>query len=76
MDLCTPNIIVQEYLGGISGAQLVKLQEQGVEPFMYVKENLVLTWINSLITLGKEYVYGMFTYQAYKEILTQVMLNS
>ena len=60
-DLCTENIIVQEYLGGISGAQLVRLQEQGVEPYAYVKENLGSELDQQLITLGTEYVYGMFT---------------
>lgn len=61
LDLCTPNIIVQEYLGGISGAQLVKLQEQGIEPYSYVKENIGSELDKQLITLGKEYVYGIFT---------------
>ena len=59
-DLCTPSIIVQEYIGGISAAQLIKLQEQGVDPFMYVQEALGSNLDKQLITLGHEYVYGMF----------------
>ncbi len=61
LELSTPNIIVQEYLGGISGAQLVKLQEQGVEPHSYVMEKLGSNLDQQLITLGQEYIYGMFT---------------
>jgi hypothetical protein len=61
LNLCTQNIIVQEYIGGISGAQLVRLQEQGVEPYNYVKEQLGSELDKQLITLGEEYVYGMFT---------------
>lgn len=60
LDLCTPNIIVQEYLGGISVAQLIKLKEQGVDPYTYVKETLNSDLDQQLITLGIEYVYGMF----------------
>jgi len=60
-DLCTANIIVQEYIGGISGAQLIRLQEQGVEPYSYVKEQLGSDLDQQLITLGTEYVFGMFT---------------
>jgi hypothetical protein len=61
IELCTNNLIVQEYLGGISGAQLVRLQEQGIEPYAYVKEHLNSELDKQLITLGIEYVYGMFT---------------
>lgn len=60
VDLCTPNIIVQEYLGGVSAAQLIKLQEQGIDLVSYVKENLNSDLDQQLITLGEEYVYGMF----------------
>ena len=60
-ELCTSNIIVQEYLGGISGAQLVRLQEQGIEPWSYVNEQLGSDLDKQLTTLGKEYVNGMFT---------------
>jgi len=61
IELCTKNIIVQEYIGGISGAQLVKLQEQGVEPWLYVNEQLGSDLDKQLITMGEEYVKGMFT---------------
>lgn len=61
IELCTPNIIVQEYIGGISGAQLIRLQEQGIEPYSYVKEQLNSDLDQQLTTLGTEYVFGMFT---------------
>jgi len=59
-DLCTPNIIVQEYVDGISGAQLVKLQDQGVEPKTYIQEMLGSDLDEQLITVGYEYLYGVF----------------
>jgi hypothetical protein len=61
LDLCTPNLIVQEYIPGISGAQLVKLKEQGIEPSAYVQEKLGSDLDEQLITLGYEYIHGMFT---------------
>ncbi len=61
LELSTRNIIVQQYLAGISGAQLVRLQEQGIEPHAYVMEQLGSDLDQQLITLGKEYIYGMFT---------------
>ena len=38
LKICTKNIIVQEYVGGISAAQLIKQKEQGIDPYSYVKE--------------------------------------
>ena len=40
LDLCTDNIIVQEYIDGLSVAQLMRFQEQGVNPSKYVMETL------------------------------------
>lgn len=61
LELCTPNIIVQEYISGISVAQLIKLQEQGITPLNYVWEQLHSNLDEQLIILGNEYVKGMFT---------------
>lgn len=60
LDLCTSNIIVQEYVGGISAAQLIKLQEQGVEPAGYVKDTLGSDLDVQLEILGFELVKGIF----------------
>ncbi|HEY5268672.1 MAG TPA: AarF/ABC1/UbiB kinase family protein [Candidatus Saccharimonadales bacterium] len=61
LDLCTKNIIVQEYIGGISAAQLIKQKEQGVDPYSNVKEVLGSDLDLQLIELGIQYFYGMFT---------------
>lgn len=60
MELCTPNIIVQEYVDGISGAQLIKLKEQGVRPEVYVLEQLGSNIDDQLETLGFEAINGIF----------------
>lgn len=60
MELCTPNIIVQEYVGGISGAQLLRLKEQGVDPAEYVKEQLGSDLTQQMKLLGFEYIRGIF----------------
>ncbi len=59
-DLCTVNIIVQEYVDGISGAQLIKLKEQGVELKTYVREQLGSDIDTQLETLGFESINGVF----------------
>lgn len=59
-DLCTSHIIVQEYIDGISVAQLIKLQQQGVEPKQYVLEQTGSDLDTQLITLGFEAITGIF----------------
>jgi hypothetical protein len=61
LDLSTKNIIVQEYIGGISAAQLIKQKEQGIEPITYVKDILGSDLDEQLIELGINYFEGMFT---------------
>jgi hypothetical protein len=60
LDLCTQNIIVQEYIDGISAAQLLRLKEQGVDPTEYVKQNLGSDLSKQLKTVGIEYIRGIF----------------
>lgn len=60
MNLCTPHIIVQEYMDGISVAALVKLMQQGVDPKSYVEEQLGSDLDQQLITLGFEELNGIF----------------
>lgn len=60
LDLCTPNIIVQEYLPGVSVAQLIKLREQGIDINEYVKQQLGSDVNTQLITAGEELIYGIF----------------
>ncbi len=59
-DLCTRNIIVQEYIGGISIAQLLKLKEQGVDPTSYVKEQLGSDLDSQLESYGYESIMDIF----------------
>lgn len=60
LELCTPNIIVQQYIGGVSCAQLLRLKEQGVDPAEYVRQNLHSDLSVQLKLLGVEYVRGIF----------------
>ena len=60
LDLCTPDIIVQEYLPGISVAQLIKFQDQGIDARKYVKEQLGSDLDKQLIIAGVELIYGIF----------------
>ncbi len=60
MDLSTTNIITQDYVDGISVAQIIKLQEQGVEPGLYVEETLGSNLNVQLETLGFEAINGIF----------------
>jgi hypothetical protein len=56
LELCTDNIIVQDYVDGISVAQIIKMHEQGVDPVQYVKEQLGSDLITQLRMLGYESV--------------------
>lgn len=60
MELCTPNIIVQEYIGGVSAAQLLRLKEQGINPAEYVKQQLGSDLEQQLKLVGVEYIRGIF----------------
>lgn len=60
MELCTPNIIVQEYVDGISCAHLLRMQEQGIDPEEYVKQNLGSDLKAQLKLVGFEYIRGIF----------------
>lgn len=59
-ELCTSHLIVQEYIDGISAAQLLKLQDQGVEPKLYIHEQLGSDLDFQLYTLGIESIKGIF----------------
>ncbi len=60
MNLSTKNIITQDYVDGISVAQIIKLQEQGANPSEYVKEILGSDLDTQLETLGFEAINGIF----------------
>ncbi len=60
LELCTPNIIVQEYIDGISVAQLLRFKEQGIDPADYVQQKLGSDLSTQLKTVGFEYIRGIF----------------
>lgn len=60
LDLCTPQIIVQEYVGGISAAYLVELTHQGVSAKDYVKQELGSDLAKQLDTFAYELLWGTF----------------
>jgi hypothetical protein len=61
MELCTTHIIVQEYVDGISGAELLRLKEShGVDIKQYVQEKLGSDLEFQLEKLGTELLAGAF----------------
>jgi hypothetical protein len=60
VELCTPHIIVQEYVDGISGAELVKLKSQGIDPVDYIREKLDSDLDSQLKVVGVESLTGAF----------------
>ncbi len=61
LDICTPNVIVQDYVDGMSVAQLIKLQDQGIDPVSYVRDYIGSDLDTQLSTLGIELMYGVFS---------------
>ncbi|HET6924644.1 MAG TPA: AarF/ABC1/UbiB kinase family protein [Candidatus Saccharimonadales bacterium] len=61
MDLCTKHVIVQEYLGGVSAVDLLKMRENGIDVVKYVADTLGSDLDQQLITLGVESLRGAFT---------------
>lgn len=59
-ELCSDTIIVQEYIEGLSVAQLIRLKEQGVDPKSYVAETLGSDLDEQLQVLGTESLSGIF----------------
>ena len=62
VNYCTDQIIVQEYVGGISAAYLIKLHQQGVDVKNYVKKELNSDLIKQLQTVAYEIIWGSFKY--------------
>lgn len=60
MDLCSPHVIVQEYLDGISGAELLRLKENGTDIKAYVQEKVGSDLELQLEKLGTEILAGAF----------------
>jgi len=61
LSLCTTHIIVQEYIGGISGAELLRMKENGIDITKHVKETLGSDLTTQLEILGTELLLGAFS---------------
>jgi ubiquinone biosynthesis protein len=60
LELSTDDIIVQDYVDGISLAHIIKLHEQGVDPVQYVQDTLGSDLVMLLQTFGYESLVGIF----------------
>lgn len=61
MQLCTPHLIVQEYLDGVSGAELLRLQEVGHDAANVVRERVGSDLDTQLEIAGMESIVAIFT---------------
>lgn len=60
MNLCTSHIIVQEYLHGVSGAELLNVRSEGGDPAAYVRDNVGSDLDTQLIVFGVDYMMSAF----------------
>ena len=60
LELSTAHIIVQDYVGGISAVDLLKLKERGEDPKKYVFDHLGSDLDQQLMTFGIESLLGVF----------------
>lgn len=60
MELCTEHVIVQDYLGGISGAELLRVKENGDDVVKYVREKIGSDLDTQLRSLGDELLASAF----------------
>lgn len=60
-ELTTRHILVQEYVGGLSAAQLLDMSRQGQDPTQFVKETLGSDLSAQLETLGFDALYSAFS---------------
>jgi len=61
LDLCTPHIIVQDFVEGISGVELLRVKERGEDVNEYVREKLGSDLDAQLTTFGVEALASSFT---------------
>jgi hypothetical protein len=61
LDLCTPHIIVQEFINGISVAELLERKEHGTDPRAYVWQQLGSDLVLQMETLGVECLTSAFS---------------
>jgi len=61
LELCTPHIIVQDYIDGISGAELLHAVADGQDPAAIIKERLGSDLDFQLVEAGIESIISTFT---------------
>jgi ABC1 atypical kinase-like domain len=59
-ELCTPHIIVQEYIDGISGAELLRVKDEGIDPAVYIREKVGSDLNTQLTFFGIECIMSAF----------------
>jgi len=60
LELCTTHLIIQDYVGGVSAVDLLKMREQGEDPVAFVADRLGSDLDTQLITYGVESLRGIF----------------
>ena len=61
LELCRDNLIVQDYVGGISVVRLVELHDQGVDVIKYTQDQLGSKLVDQFQTLAYELTWGVFS---------------
>lgn len=61
-ELSTNHIICQEYVGGISATELLKLRDQGADAQQYVRDTLGSDLVQQMVAFGTEFLYSVFAY--------------
>ena len=60
LELCNDQIIIQDYIGGISAAELLNLHNQGTDAVAYIKDKLGSDLLQQLHVLSFEIFWGTF----------------
>ncbi|MDB5166354.1 MAG: protein 1, chloroplastic-like [Candidatus Saccharibacteria bacterium] len=61
LELCTANVIVQDYLPGLSVVEVLKAKQDGVDPVAFVKEQTGSDLDTQLISFGSALMAGSIT---------------
>lgn len=60
LELCTNNIIVQEYISGVSGVELIRIKDEGGDPAAFVAQKVGSNMHRQLEILGVEFLNSAF----------------
>ncbi len=62
-EFCTERLIVQDFVGGVSAAQLLELRKQGKDANAFVRTALCSDLNEQMRMLGYELLYGIFAHE-------------